>query len=217
MGAKPLYDAVNGNPRVTMDSMEVVNDPALIAKQKHMTAINTALEVDILGNVNAERIGQKIISAPGGQPNFMEGASSSKDGRSIMALRSLTRDGKSTIVLALNGPVVTTPSNHVDHVVTEWGATPKLRGMATDKRTYQIISVAHPLYRKALADTALERKIIDRTQHDKLVRSVPHAIERADASTRRALADQALEKGVIDSASHARALAGLPAEPAAAQ
>ncbi len=210
MGSKPLYEASANNPRITMDSMDVVNDPTIIAQQKRMTAINTALEVDILGNVNAERIGDRIISAPGGQPNFMEGAAKAKDGHAVMALRSLTRDGKSTIVLNLNGPLVTTPAEHVDHVVTEWGATPKLRGLDGGKRTYQIIAVAHPLFRKELAETALQRKIIDQKQYDKLLRSIRHAIIRADLGVRTELAQKALAQGLLTQAEHDAVLATIP-------
>ena len=197
LGSNQLYDLARQNPNLEVHTTTEVNDPKVVAQQKRMRAINTALQVDIEGNANAEQIGSRIISAPGGQPDFMKGASGSKDGRSIMALRSIHEEsGASSIVLGLDGPK-TTEARFVDHLVTEWGATKLMRGLPQDKRTYEIIRVAHPLHRQGLAEVALKRGIISQPQYDKLVRSVGHSIRLSDSSTRTTLANQAFEKGLL--------------------
>ena len=155
-GTNNLYRFAHDNPNVRVEASTTVNDPANIRQQRRMFAINTALEVDLSGNTNAEQVGNRVISSPGGQPNFMEGAATSSDGRAIMALRSTAKTGSSTLVIRLNGPHVTTPGRHVDHVVTEWGATPFLRHATPARRAVAIIKVADPSHRPALAEAALE-------------------------------------------------------------
>jgi acyl-CoA hydrolase len=210
-GTNQLYGLANDNKNIRMASSAEVNDPEVIAAQTRMRSINTALEVDLTGNVNAERIGDRIISFPGGQPDFMAGAASSKTGLAILALRSRNKDGGSTIVPKLNGDVVTTPKEHVDHVVTEWGATRKLRGLDDAARTYEMLTVAHPVLRGELARAAMEKGLLTQKQVDKLVRSVYHSIRLAPEGMRRAVADEALAKGVVTAEQHETLVAGLPA------
>lgn len=195
------YRAAHDNPRITISPTSIVNDPALIAQKPRMVAVNTALEVDIFGNVNAERDGAKVISAPGGQPDFMKGAAMAPDGAAILALRSTAKGNISTIVLGLKGPT-TTPKDHVDHVVTEWGATARLRGQPDSERTYEIISVAHPAFRGDLADTAKQRGLITQAQADKLKAGVYHTVVGAPPEIREALANAVLEKGLITNDQH---------------
>ncbi len=218
-GTNALYGLAGNNPKIRMATTGEVNDPANIAAQPRMRAINTALEVDFTGNVNAERIGDRIISFPGGQPDFMEGASLSKKGLAILALRSRNKDGGSTIVPKLNGDVVTTPKEHVDHIVTEWGATRKLRGLSDAQRTYEMLRVAHPVLRAELAAAPLKAGLLQQAQFDKLVRSVYHSIRLAPAEMRRDVADEALKRQLVTAEQHAKLIEGLPvvAAPPAAQ
>lgn len=195
------YQAAGQNPKVTIQPSLVVNDPAIIAQKPNMVAINTGLEVDLFGNVNAERDGNKVISAPGGQPDFMKGASMNQTGKAIMALRSTAKGNVSTIVIGLKGPT-TTPKDNVDHVVTEWGATAKLRGMNDGQRAYQMITIAHPLFRGELAETAKKRGLITEGQAYALKASVFHAVRTAPIETREALANAALEKGLLTNDEH---------------
>jgi acyl-CoA hydrolase len=209
-GSNALYQLANNNPAIRMSTSHEVNNPQTVATKPNMRAINTALEVDVTGNVNAERIGDRIISAPGGQPDFMRGASTSPSGRAILGLRSLTKNHESTIVLNLHGNVVTTQKNNVDHVVTEWGSTPLLRGLDDRSRIIEIIKVAHPIHRKALADEALAAGKIGPGAHAELVNAVHAAIMNAPLELRRQAADLALGKGILNAADHALAVNGCP-------
>ena len=193
-GSPLLYQIAHDNPALKVESSSVVNDPKVVAQQKRMVAVNTALEVDISGNTNGEELEGRVVSAPGGQVNFMEGASMAKDGKAVLALRSLNKFGGSTIVPKLQSKNVTTPSHFVDYVVTEWGATEKLRGMSDGDRTYNILLVAHPFHREALGKEALGQGRINQKQYDKLVRSAYPGILRAPAGVRAALANAAVGK-----------------------
>ncbi|MEO6951351.1 MAG: acetyl-CoA hydrolase/transferase C-terminal domain-containing protein [Polyangia bacterium] len=215
-GTNKLYAIGNNNPNLRMASTEEVNDPATIAQKTRIRAINTALEVDLTGNVNAERIGDRLISFPGGQPDFMIGASTSKNGLAILALRSRNKDGGSTIVPKLNSDVVTTAKDNVDHVVTEWGATRKLRGLSDSDRTYEMLRVSHPALRVGLAKDALDKGIITQARYEKLARSVYHSIRMAPESMRREVADEAFAKQLVTEAQHQTLVAGLPAVAAPA-
>jgi acyl-CoA hydrolase len=215
LGSTEVMNLANDNPSVRLATNLEVNDPERIAAQKRMRAINTALEVDLNGNVNAERIGEKLISFPGGQPDFMEGAASAKDGLAILALRSRNNNGGSKIVPTLQSDVVTTPKQHVDHVVTEWGATRKLRGLSDAERTYELLRVTHPVLRAELAKEPLTAGVISQAQYDKLVRSVVHSIRRAPVAIRREVAEEALQKGLLSPEEHRQIIAALPAAQAA--
>ena len=122
-------------------------------------------------------------------------------GKAIMALRSTAKGNVSTIVLGLKGPT-TTPKDNVDHVVTEWGATAKLRGLSDGARAYQMFTVAHPLFRGELAETAKKRGLITEGRVYALKASVFHAVRSSPLEGREVLANAALEKGLLSNDEH---------------
>ena len=160
LGTQKLYSWVHDNPLCDFHRQEYVNDPFVIAQNDRMVAINSALEVDLTGQVCADSIGTKFFSGVGGQLDFVYGASRSKGGAPIIALPSTAsmRDGTtlSRIVTTLKpGAGVTTSRNHVHYVVTEFGVA-ALYGKSIRQRTQQLIAVAHPDFRKDLEKQATE-------------------------------------------------------------
>jgi len=156
-GTQRLFDFVDDNPLVAMLDMSYVNDTATIRKNPKVTAINSAIEVDLTGQVCADSIGERQYSGVGGQMDFMRGAALSEGGKPIIALPSTTRTGKSRIVafLAKGAGVVTTRA-HVDWVVTEYGAA-SLFGKNLRQRAHALVELAHPDHREALAAEAHRR------------------------------------------------------------
>ena len=132
MGTQKLYDFVHNNPAVELFSVDQVNDPCIIGRHKNMISINSALQVDLMGQVNAEMIGGSQYSGIGGQLDYVRGASRSIGGKSIIALPSSASAGKiSRIAIALDrGAAVSTSRNDVHYVVTEYGVA-ELRGQKT--------------------------------------------------------------------------------------
>lgn len=161
MGTRKLYDFVNDNPTVELHPVDYVNDPYVIGKHDNMISINSALQVDLMGQVNAEMIGSRQFSAVGGQVDYVRGTSRSLNGKSIIALPSLASGGKiSRITCELDrGAAVTTSRNDVHYVVTEYGAV-NLRGKSLRQRAEALISIAHPDFRVSLMDEAKERGIL---------------------------------------------------------
>jgi acetyl-CoA hydrolase len=164
LGTQALYSWVHDNPLCEFHRQEYVNDPFVIAQNERMVAINSALEVDLTGQVCADSIGAKLYSGVGGQLDFVYGASRSKGGVPVIALPSSAalRDGKtiSRIVNMLKpGAGVTTSRNHVHYVVTEFGVA-ALYGKSIRQRTQQLIAVAHPEFRKELHKQAAEMHYI---------------------------------------------------------
>lgn len=157
MGSKNVYDFIDDNPMVLMQDVAYTNDPFIIAKNPKVTAINSALQVDITGQVCADSIGTKHYSGVGGQVDFIYGASLSQGGKAIIAMPSVTKKGLSKIspVLTLGAGVVTT-RNHIHWFVTEYGAI-NLYGKSLQERARLITSVAHPDHREALEKAAFER------------------------------------------------------------
>jgi acetyl-CoA hydrolase len=160
LGTQALYSWVHDNPLCDFHRQEYVNDPFVIAQNEKMVAINSALEVDLTGQVCADSIGTKFFSGVGGQLDFVYGASRSKGGVPIIALPSTAsmRDGTvlSRIVTTLKpGAGVTTGRNHVHYVVTEFGVA-ALYGQSIRRRAQQLIAVAHPDFRKDLEKQATE-------------------------------------------------------------
>ena len=157
MGSKRVYDFIDDNPGVLMMDIGYTNDPYIIAKNDKVTAINSALQVDITGQVCADSLGRKFYSGVGGQVDFVYGASLSKGGKSIIAMPSITNKGISKIsdVLSEGAGVVTTRS-HMHWFVTENGAV-DLYGKTLQERARLIISVAHPSAQEALDKAAFER------------------------------------------------------------
>jgi 4-hydroxybutyrate CoA-transferase len=161
MGTRKLYDFVDNNPDVMMRPVDYTNDPFIIGQHEKMISINSALQVDMMGQVNAEMIGRNQFSGVGGQLDFVRGASRSKGGKSIIALPSTASGGKvSRIVCELDrGSAVTTSRNDVHFIVTEYGAA-ELRGKSIRDRARALIAIAHPEFRDSLIKQASEADII---------------------------------------------------------
>jgi len=150
MGSQRLYDYVNDNPYVEMRTSDYVNDVSVIKQNPRMVAINSAIEVDVTGQVCADSIGSKMYSGVGGQMDFIRGASLSEGGKAIIALPSVTRRGVSRIVpsLKLGAGVVTTRA-HIHYVVTEYGVA-NLYGKTIKERVKALVNIAHPDHREEI-------------------------------------------------------------------
>jgi 4-hydroxybutyrate CoA-transferase len=158
IGTRRLYEWVDDNPLIELHPTEYVNDPFVIAQNERQVALNSAIEVDLTGQVCADSIGPKLYSGVGGQLDFIYGASRSKGGVPIIALPSTTtlRDGTriSRIVPMLNqGAGVVTTRNHVRYVVTEYGVA-DLYGLSIRRRANALINIAHPDFREDLSRLA---------------------------------------------------------------
>jgi len=161
MGTRRLYDFVDDNPMVEMRPADYTNDTAVIRRFDRMCAVNSAIEVDLTGQVCADSIGHRLYSGVGGQMDFIRGASLAAQGRAIIALPSTARGGTaSRLVTALQpGAGVVTTRAHVQTVVTEWG-TAELRGRSTRERARALIDIADPEFRPGLEYEARELKLI---------------------------------------------------------
>lgn len=157
MGSQKVYDFIDNNPGVLMMDVGYTNDPFIIAKNPKVTAINSALQVDITGQVCADSIGTRFYSGVGGQVDFMYGASRSEGGKAILAMPSATNKGISKIAPVLtSGAGVVTTRSHIHWLVTEYGAV-NLYGKTLQERARLITSVAHPDHREELEKAAFER------------------------------------------------------------
>ncbi|MEA1962505.1 MAG: acetyl-CoA hydrolase/transferase C-terminal domain-containing protein [Bacillota bacterium] len=152
MGTKKLYKWVDENPMVEMYPVDYVNDPYVVMRNDKMVAINSALQVDALGQVAADTLGPVQFSGVGGQVDFVRGAARSKGGRAIIALPSTAAKGKvSRIVPTLDhGASVTTSRNDIDYVVTEYGIA-ALRGKTVRQRMEALVNIAHPDFRDEIS------------------------------------------------------------------
>ena len=160
LGSRDLYNWADDNPLIEFHRTEYVNDPFVIAQNERMVAINSAIEVDLTGQVCADSIGPKLYSGVGGQLDFIYGASRSKGGVPIIALPSTTtlKDGTPVTRIAAMlklGAGVVTSRNHVRYVVTEYGVA-DLYGKTIRQRARQLIHVAHPDFRADLEQQAKE-------------------------------------------------------------
>ncbi len=157
MGSKNLYDFVHDNPGVAMQDVSYTNRVNVIAKNPKVTAINSALQIDITGQVCADSIGTKFYSGVGGQIDFLRGASLSKGGKPIIAMPSITNKGVSKIapILTPGAGVVSTRAN-IHWLVTEHGAV-NLYGRSLQDRAKLIISISHPDHQEELNKAAFER------------------------------------------------------------
>ena len=160
LGTRDLYSWADDNPLIEFHRTEYVNDPFVIAQNERMVAINSAIEVDLTGQVCADSIGPKLYSGVGGQLDFIYGASRSKGGVPIIALPSTTtlRDGTPVTRIAAMlkpGAGVVTSRNHVRYVVTEYGVA-DLYGKTIRQRAQQLIKIAHPDFRADLEKQAKE-------------------------------------------------------------
>ena len=151
MGTKKLYDFVNNNPDVLMERVDYTNDPFVVAKIDNIISINSAMQVDLMGQVNAEMIGYKQFSGVGGQVDFVRGASRAKGGKAIIAMPSTAGHGKISKIVPLldEGAAVTTSRNDVDYVITEFGIAP-LKGRTLRQHAIALIKIAHPDFRDGL-------------------------------------------------------------------
>jgi acyl-CoA hydrolase len=158
MGTKRLYKFVNDNPMVEMRQVDYTNDTSVIRKLRRMTAINSAIEVDLTGQVCADSIGTRMYSGVGGQMDFVRGAALAEEGRPILALPSTAANGTvSRVTRALKeGAGVTTTRSHVRYVVTEYGVA-DLFGQSFRERAKRLIAIAHPDFRDEL--TSYARKV----------------------------------------------------------
>lgn len=157
MGSQRVYDFIDDNPGVLMMDVGYTNDPFIIAKNDRVTAINSALQVDITGQVCADSLGTKFYSGVGGQIDFIYGASLSKGGKAIIAMPSVTNKGISKIAPELTcGAGVVTTRNHIHWFVTENGAV-NLYGKSLQERARLIISIADPSAQESLDRAAFER------------------------------------------------------------
>ncbi|MGS0744675.1 acetyl-CoA hydrolase/transferase family protein [Syntrophomonas erecta subsp. sporosyntropha] len=153
MGTKALYEWVNENPAVEMYPVDYVNDLYVVMRNDNLVAINSALQVDVLGQVAADTLGPVQFSGVGGQVDFVRGAARSKGGKSIIALPSTAAKGKVSRIVALldKGAAVTTSRNDIDYVVTEYGIA-ALRGKTVRERMKALINIAHPDFRQEIED-----------------------------------------------------------------
>lgn len=150
IGSRRLYDFVDNNPFIEMRESSFVNDTAVIRKNPRMVAINSAIEVDLTGQVCADSIGKRMYSGVGGQMDFMRGASLSQGGKAIIALPSVTQSGESKIVPFLKqGAGVVTTRSHVQYIITEYGIA-DLYGKTLKQRVAAMVKIAHPLHREAI-------------------------------------------------------------------
>jgi acyl-CoA hydrolase len=144
LGSKRLYDFVNDNPFVELRESSFVNDTARIRKNPKMIAINSAIEVDLTGQVCADSIGARMYSGVGGQMDFIRGASLSDGGKAIIALPSTTKNGQSRIVPFLKqGAGVVTTRGHIQYVITENGIA-DLKGKTLKQRANELVRITHP-------------------------------------------------------------------------
>jgi acyl-CoA hydrolase len=155
-GSKRLYDYVDDNPFVEMRSCDYTNNVMNIRQNPKMVAINSAIQVDLTGQVCADSIGANMFSGVGGQMDFIRGASLSEGGKAIIALPSQTNKGISRIVPFLNkGAGVVTTRAHVQYIVTEYGVA-DLYGKTIDQRVAALVNIAHPDHREAIERSYFE-------------------------------------------------------------
>lgn len=157
LGSGRVFDYVDHNPDFLMMDASYTNDPSVIGRNDKMIAINTAIQIDLTGQVCADSVGQRIISGTGGQLDFVKGTEISKGGRSIMAFTSRTKKGESKIVPILEpGSGVVTPRPDANWMVSEYGAV-DISGKSLQERAKLLISIAHPDDRESLDRAAFER------------------------------------------------------------
>ena len=163
MGSNEMYNFMDHNPNLYIGTFPFVNDPRNVAKNKKMMSINTAMSVDLFGQVAADSMGWSQQSAVGGQIDFVKGAQWSEGGKSIIALASsFEKNGQRQSKICLNfpaGTAVTTPRSEVQYVATEYGCV-NLKKLNMSDRVRAMISLAHPDFRDQLRDEAREHGLI---------------------------------------------------------
>ena len=149
MGTQRLYDFVDNNPDVELYPVDYSNHPNTIAMNDHMVSINSAIQVDLMGQVDAETIGPRQFSGVGGQVDYIRGTALAEHGKSIIAMPSSTKGTSKIVPMLDEGAVVTTSRCDVDYVVTEYGIA-ALKGKTLRERARALIAIAHPSHRPAL-------------------------------------------------------------------
>jgi acyl-CoA hydrolase/GNAT superfamily N-acetyltransferase len=160
-GTKRVYDFINRNPIFTFQSSELINDPVMISRQHRMVAINSALQIDLTGQVCADSIGTRFYSGIGGQVDFIRGAAMCPNGKPVIAIRSTAKGGElSRIVPVLDeGAGVVTSRGDVRYVVTEYGIA-DLQGKSIRERALALIGISHPDFRSDLLAAAKQRRCV---------------------------------------------------------
>lgn len=157
IGTRRVYDFIDDNPQVFLLDVDYTNDDAVIRRNPKVVAINSAIEIDLTGQVCADSIGTYQYSGIGGQMDFMRGAAMSEGGKPIIAISSTTKNGISRIVPFINqGGGIVTSRGHVHYVVTEYGVA-YLFGKNMQQRAKELIRIAHPDHQEALEKAAFER------------------------------------------------------------
>ncbi len=161
MGSRDTYEYINDNPSISFKEIDYTNSPLVIAEQDHMTAINSALEIDLSGQASSESLGSTFYSGIGGQANFMRGSVLAPYGKNILAMQSTTRNDKaSRIVPALKeGAGVTLTRGDLHYIVTEYGIA-YLHGKNIRERAMSLIAIAHPDFKPWLIEEAKKRNLI---------------------------------------------------------
>ncbi|MFW9908234.1 MAG: GNAT family N-acetyltransferase [Candidatus Thorarchaeota archaeon] len=178
VGTKKLYDYVDNNPTFQFRETSYVNDPGVISQNRKMVAINSALEVDLTGQVCADSIGHKFYSGIGGQVDFIRGAWQSEGGKAIICIKSTALNGSiSKIVPRLSeGAGVVTTRGDVDTIITEYGYA-NLRGRTIRERVLSLIAVAHPRFRNELLEAAKNMRYVFEDQVPFIARGTYFPIE----------------------------------------
>ena len=161
MGSQRLYDFVDDNPMIEMRPVDYTNDTAIIRRFRRMVAINSAIEVDLTGQVCADSIGPLMYSGVGGQMDFVRGAALSEEGRAIIAFPSTAAGGKVSRInpYLRQGAGVVTSRAHVETIVTEWGKA-EMHGRSIRQRAQALIAIADPRFRDELAAEARRARMI---------------------------------------------------------
>jgi len=158
MGDKDMYEFMNDNPSMESYSSAYVNDIRIIAQHDHLASVNTAIEIDLYGQVNAEFINGHQYSGTGGQFDFVKGAAFSKGGKSFIALKSAAKNGTISCIVP-RVQMATDTRMDVEHIVTEYGSV-NLRGRSTRERAQLLTSIAHPNFRDELTNYARSINLI---------------------------------------------------------
>ncbi|MFX0208591.1 MAG: GNAT family N-acetyltransferase, partial [Candidatus Hodarchaeota archaeon] len=165
MGKRSTYEFIHDNPSIEMKRIDYTNDPMVIARNDNMTAINSALQIDLTGQASAESIGKTFYSGIGGQADFMRGAVLAKGGKAILTLQATAENGNVTRIVPFlsEGGGVTLNRGDIHYVVTEYGIA-YLHGKSIRERVMQLISIAHPKFRGDLIKQAKTHNLIYKDQ-----------------------------------------------------
>ncbi len=165
MGSASTYAFIDGNPTIELRTIDYTNSPLVIAQHANMTAINSALEIDLTGQATAESLGHQFYSGIGGQADFMRGAILAPGGKTILAMPSVSHDGRSSRIVPFlqEGAGATLLRGDVHYVVTEYGMA-QVHGKSIRERAMDLIAIAHPSFRPWLVEEARRHALIYRDQ-----------------------------------------------------